>query len=181
MLVALLKIGAGAGIGAGLGAMLGSRRSCETGGCSVTANSWRGAIYGGVMGLLIALTFMTPSGPMIEPDSGMIEVTSGVQFKEKVEQSADPVVVYFHAPSCGACRRVGPTMNDLARTYREEAVFLAVNTNENPELAEELAVRYLPTSIVLRNGREEGRFVGAFERRELLELLESQQTASRGP
>jgi hypothetical protein len=39
------------------GALLGHTRSCETGGCPLTATPWRGAIYGGVIGLLVALAW----------------------------------------------------------------------------------------------------------------------------
>ncbi|MFO7975640.1 MAG: DUF6132 family protein [Candidatus Hydrogenedentota bacterium] len=181
MLVSLLKIGAGVAIGAGLGAMLGRTRSCETGGCPLTANPRRGAIYGGVMGLLLTLAFASPSGPVLEPDSGIIEIANAAQFNERVEQSAGPVVAYFHAPWCGACRRVGPVISELARAHGEEAVFLGVNTDEHPELARELAIEYLPTSIVFRDGREEARFIGAFDKSQLLKLFPSQQTASRYP
>lgn len=50
-------------IGAGLGALLGSTRSCETGACPLTATPWRGALYGGVMGLLLALSGLRPDPP----------------------------------------------------------------------------------------------------------------------
>lgn len=181
MLITLLKAGAGIAMGAGLGAMLGSTRSCETGGCPLTANPRRGAIYGGVMGLLLTLAFTPPSGKVIDSDSGIVEIAGAAHFKEQVEQAAEPVVVYFHAPWCGVCRRVGPTMNELARAHGEEAVFLSVNTDENSELAQEFSVQYLPTSIVLRDGREEARFVGVFDKTQLVEQLRTQQTASRNP
>ena len=58
-------------------------------------------------------------------------------------------------------------------------MFLGLNTDENPDLAQEFAVQYLPTTIVFRGGREEARFVGAFDSRHLLELLQPEQTASR--
>lgn len=181
MVVPILRIGVAVAIGAGLGAMLGSTRSCETGGCPLTANPRRGAIYGGLMGLLMAFAFASPTGPIIEADSGIVQVSSTAQFKEHVAETTGPVVVYFHAPWCGACRQVGPTINELARNHGQTAVFLGVNTDENPELAQEFAVQYLPTSIVFRDGREKARFVGAFDKTQLLELLETQQTASRTP
>ncbi|HQH52839.1 MAG TPA: DUF6132 family protein [Candidatus Hydrogenedentes bacterium] len=179
MLVPILRIGAAVAIGAGLGAVLGSTRSCETGGCPLTANPRRGALYGGLMGLLIAFSFATPSGPVIEADSGIVEVTSAQQFNERVSQSSKPVVAYFHAPWCGVCREVGPTINEMSRDHGQEAVFLGLNTDENPDLAQEFAVQYLPTTIVFRGGREEARFVGAFDSSHLLELLQPEQTASR--
>ncbi len=44
-------------LGITAGALLGYTRSCETGGCPLTATPWRGAVYGGVIGLLVALSW----------------------------------------------------------------------------------------------------------------------------
>jgi hypothetical protein len=41
-------------IGAGLGAALGYWGQCTSGTCPLTSTWWRGALYGGVMGVLIA-------------------------------------------------------------------------------------------------------------------------------
>jgi hypothetical protein len=52
----MLRLILGLVIGGGLGALLGSTRSCRDGGCPLTANPWRGAVWGGFMGLAFALT-----------------------------------------------------------------------------------------------------------------------------
>ncbi len=46
----------GAAIGGVLGGLMGSTRSCGDGGCPLTANPRRGAIYGAIMGTLFALS-----------------------------------------------------------------------------------------------------------------------------
>lgn len=43
-------------IGAGLGALLGYFGQCSSGTCPLTSTWWRGALYGGVIGLLLALS-----------------------------------------------------------------------------------------------------------------------------
>jgi hypothetical protein len=48
----LLTIGAGIG----LGALLGYFGQCSSGTCPLTSTWWRGAIYGGFMALLLALS-----------------------------------------------------------------------------------------------------------------------------
>lgn len=40
--------------GAALGALMGALGQCTSGTCPLTSTWWRGAIYGGVLGLLIA-------------------------------------------------------------------------------------------------------------------------------
>lgn len=42
-------------IGVSLGSLMGYFGQCSTGTCPLTSTWWRGAIYGGVMGLLIGL------------------------------------------------------------------------------------------------------------------------------
>ena len=43
-------------IGAALGALMGYFGQCSSGTCPLTSTWWRGAIYGGVLGLLFALS-----------------------------------------------------------------------------------------------------------------------------
>lgn len=43
-------------IGAGLGAALGYFGQCTSGTCPLTSTWWRGALYGGTLGLLITVT-----------------------------------------------------------------------------------------------------------------------------
>jgi hypothetical protein len=43
-------------IGAALGAVVGYFGSCTSGTCPLTSTWWRGALYGGILGLLFALT-----------------------------------------------------------------------------------------------------------------------------
>ncbi|MBN2376751.1 MAG: hypothetical protein JXD22_10130 [Sedimentisphaerales bacterium] len=48
-------------VGAAAGALLGYFGQCSSGSCPLTANPFRGAIYGAVMGALLAFSFTRPS------------------------------------------------------------------------------------------------------------------------
>ena len=52
----MLKIIIGLVAGSGLGALMGYYGQCSSGTCPLTSTWWRGAIYGGVIGLLIAFS-----------------------------------------------------------------------------------------------------------------------------
>ena len=43
-------------IGATLGSLMGYFGQCSSGTCPLTSTWWRGAIYGGVMGLLLSMS-----------------------------------------------------------------------------------------------------------------------------
>ena len=51
----VIKIVIGMAAGSAAGALLGATRSCGDGGCPLTANPLRGALWGGLMGLFAAL------------------------------------------------------------------------------------------------------------------------------
>lgn len=44
-------------IGTALGSLMGYFGQCNSGACPLTSTWWRGAIYGGVLGLLFAINF----------------------------------------------------------------------------------------------------------------------------
>jgi hypothetical protein len=52
----ILRLFLGLLIGGGLGAAMGYFGQCSSGTCPLTSTWWRGAIYGGSMGLLFALS-----------------------------------------------------------------------------------------------------------------------------
>lgn len=43
-------------VGGGLGALLGWFGQCTSGACPLTSTWWRGALYGAVLGLMMALS-----------------------------------------------------------------------------------------------------------------------------
>ena len=52
----IIKAIIGLTAGIGLGAVMGYFGQCSSGTCPLTSTWWRGAIYGGVIGLLVAFS-----------------------------------------------------------------------------------------------------------------------------
>ncbi|OIR08132.1 hypothetical protein GALL_96320 [mine drainage metagenome] len=52
----MLRIIITVAIGAGLGALLGYFGQCSSGTCPLTSTWWRGALYGGFIALMLALS-----------------------------------------------------------------------------------------------------------------------------
>ena len=70
-------------------------------------------------------------------------------------------VIDFTAKWCGPCRQMAPVLEQLAQEYAGRARFAAVDCDDEPQLAQRYNVRSMPTFVVLRDGREVGRIVGA--------------------
>ena len=77
--------------------------------------------------------------------------------KEVLNAEGGSVLVDFWAPWCGPCRMQGPVVEKLAEGGYSVA---KVNIDEQPELAEQYRVMFIPTLIVFKNGKVEDQMVG---------------------
>jgi thioredoxin 2 len=76
-------------------------------------------------------------------------------------------LVDLWAPWCGPCRFVAPVLEQLSREFAGRLKVVKVNVDENPQLARRFEARSIPTLVVLQNGREVDRIVGAMPKPEL--------------
>jgi thioredoxin 1 len=68
---------------------------------------------------------------------------------ESVVTGNDIVVVDFWAPWCGPCRQFAPTFEKASEKH-EGVVFAKVNTEDEPEIAQQFSIRAIPTLMVFR-------------------------------
>lgn len=80
---------------------------------------------------------------------------------DTVVQEKSLVLVDFWATWCGPCRMVAPVMEALAEKYDGRVLVAKVNVDEEPALAQRFGVMSIPTVVVLKNGQEVDRKVGA--------------------
>jgi thioredoxin 2 len=82
-----------------------------------------------------------------------------------------PVVVDLWAPWCGPCRMIAPVLEDLVARHAGRLKVIKVNVDEEPQLATRFGARSIPLLVVLRDGREVDRIVGALPRPALEQRL----------
>ena len=93
-------------------------------------------------------------------------------FEEVVTASTLPVLLDLWAPWCGPCRIVEPGVERAAGSLAGRLKVVKVNVDEAPRTAERLGVRGIPTLLLLRDGREVARQVGAVPPSALLRWAE---------
>lgn len=89
----------------------------------------------------------------------MVEATGG-DFAD-IAQSPVLVLVDLWAPWCGPCRTIGPLVEQAGRDLAGRLKVVKVNVDVAPEISQRYGVQGIPTLLLLRDGREVGRQVGA--------------------
>lgn len=65
--------------------------------------------------------------------------------------------LYFSAPWCGPCRMLGPVMEQVNNSIPVKKI----NVDENSDFAMKYGIRSVPTVVLLENGQEVKRIIGA--------------------
>jgi thioredoxin 1 len=90
-----------------------------------------------------------------------IHVTDA-EFQEKVLQASLPVIVDFWAGWCMPCRAIAPALERIAAEYDGRLIVAKVDVDENPEHPQKFGIQGIPTLLMIHQGREVNRIVGAF-------------------
>lgn len=83
------------------------------------------------------------------------------QFEKHVSRNDIPVLVDFWAPWCGPCQAMAPSFAQAAEQLEPGIRLIKVNTESNPQVAAQYAIRSIPTMVLFKGGKEVARQSGA--------------------
>jgi len=177
--VMVVRILLGVLIGGAIGALLGYFGKCSSGTCPLTANPYRGAIYGAVMGALLTSAFSrTPKEK--EGSSNIVHIESQADFKTNVLDAPGICLVDLFSNRCPPCRVLAPIISSLADKYVRRVTVCKVNADRVPAIAQRYGVRAIPTVLIISNSKEVKRLVGLRTEAEYVTLLDKLTDETKG-
>lgn len=174
----IIKIALGILAGAVLGGLLGYYGKCTSGTCPLTANPYRGALYGGLLGLLLSWSLFGSMGNRGADNTSttenhhMTRQINETEFQNEVLNGGKVALVDFYADWCGPCRALAPTIASLAASYGDRALIAKIDVDKHPDLAGQYRIQGIPAVLVFKNGQVVNRLIGLQDRRQYEQALE---------
>ena len=98
----------------------------------------------------------------------MYEEINQDNFDEKTKQGN--VVIDCYAEWCGPCQIMAPAFEKVSKEFKDINFFM-VNVDNNREIASIYAIRSIPTTLFLKDGKEVDRHIGLLYEDELKEKI----------
>lgn len=121
------------------------------------------------------------STTVASPAKGKVIKITQAEFAKKIFDYNDPQAVYTgkkpivvdcYADWCGPCRKLAPTVEELAEQYNGEVIFYKLNVDNAKELSKALEIRSIPTILYIKPNTQPQRTVGYVEKKELEKVID---------
>ena len=102
--------------------------------------------------------------------SEKVKTLTDANFGDSVKSGV--VLVDFWAEWCAPCRRLAPTVDQLAEDYTGRLTVAKVNIDENPMTPSQFMVRGIPTLLLFKDGDLKETVVGLAGKDDLARLID---------
>ncbi|HUG90920.1 MAG TPA: thioredoxin [Planctomycetaceae bacterium] len=104
--------------------------------------------------------------------SDNVQTLTDNNFDQSVIKADKPVLVDFWAEWCGPCRRLAPTVAELATDFQGRVVVGKLNVDDNPGTASRFSIRGIPTLLLFKSGEIVEQVVGLADKDSLKRLID---------
>ena len=104
--------------------------------------------------------------------SEKVQTLTDGNFDQSVIKASQLVLVDFWAEWCGPCRRLAPTVDELATDYDGRVVVGKLNVDDNPNVATRYSIRGIPTLLLFKGGEIVEQVVGLADKSALKRLID---------
>lgn len=80
----------------------------------------------------------------------------------------------FYADWCGPCKIMSPVLEEMEKIFQGKIDFQKVDVEANEQLASQYDIRSIPTFILVKEGKELDRRMGAMPKEMLKDWLDNQ-------
>lgn len=92
---------------------------------------------------------------------------------EQLVKSPTPVLVDFWAEWCMPCKRIAPTVEQLATDYAGRLTVAKMNVDENSDVPMRFGIRGIPTLMLFKGGELVDTVVGAVAKDTIKKMVDS--------
>ena len=93
-------------------------------------------------------------------------------FEDSVIKVNGMVLVDFWAEWCGPCKRLGPTIDQLATDYAGKVTIGKLNVDDNPNTAFKFQIRGIPAVLLFKNGQVVESVIGLAPKEDFQKVLD---------
>ena len=106
----------------------------------------------------------------------MTRTITKTQFKSEVIDSMNLSLVHFKIDWSGACQIISPIYEELASSYKGQAIFFTVDVETETGIDNEYGITELPTILFFRNGKIIDHITGLTPKNVMISKIENALT-----